>query len=97
MGDEVDVDQVKEEVDGVVTLGGGRTRIYMGDADGICHVKKKGEGVKLGGGRICIGIGRVRWFCPQNHRRGLVVPASKPSEDGLVVCASNIGVDGLVG
>ena len=35
MGDEHGVDQVKEEEDGVVALGGGRTRIYMGDVDGV--------------------------------------------------------------
>jgi hypothetical protein len=97
MGDEDGVDQVKEEVNGVVTLGGDRTRIYMGDADGVGQVKKEDEGVKLGRGWTCIDIGRVWWFRPQNHRRGLVVPASKPSEDGLVVCVSKPNVDGLVG
>jgi hypothetical protein len=50
MGDEDGVDQVKEEVNGVVALGGDRTRIYMGDADGVGQVKKEDEGVKLGGG-----------------------------------------------
>jgi hypothetical protein len=39
MGDEDGVDQVKEEDNGVVTLGGGRT---------CDQVKKEGEGVKLG-------------------------------------------------
>ena len=33
MGDEDGIDQVKEEEDGVVALGGGRTCIYTGDVD----------------------------------------------------------------
>ena len=57
MGDEDDVDQVKEEDDSIVALGGGRTRIYMGDVDGVDQVKKKDECVKLGGGRTRIDIG----------------------------------------
>jgi hypothetical protein len=57
MGDEGGVDQVKEEDDGVVALGGGRTRVYMGDADVVGQVKKEGEGVKLGGGITHIDIG----------------------------------------
>jgi hypothetical protein len=39
----------------------------------------------------------VWWFHPQNHRRGLVVSASKPSKDDLLVWASKLDVDGLVG
>ena len=50
MGDEHGVDQVKEEDDGVVALGGGQIHICMGDVDGVGQVKKEGEGVKLGGG-----------------------------------------------
>ena len=57
MGDEDGVDQVKEEDDGIVALGGGRTRIYKGDVDGVGQVKKEGEGVNLGGGRTGVGIG----------------------------------------
>jgi len=57
MGNEDDVDQVKEEDDSIVALGGGRTRIYMGDVDGAGRVKKEGEGVKLGGGRTRVDIG----------------------------------------
>ena len=57
MGDEDGIDQVKEEDDGIVALGGGRTRIYMGDVDGVGQVKKEGKGVKLGGGRTCVDIG----------------------------------------
>ena len=57
MGDEDGVDQVKEEDDGVVALGGGRTRIYMEGVDGVGQVKKEGEGVKLGGGRTRVDIG----------------------------------------
>jgi hypothetical protein len=56
MGDEDGVNQVKEEDDGIVALGGGRTRIYMGDVDGIGRVKKEGESVKLGGGQTRIDI-----------------------------------------
>jgi hypothetical protein len=48
MDDEDDVDQVKEEDDDVVALGGSRTRIYMDDVDDVGQVKKEGEGVKLG-------------------------------------------------
>jgi hypothetical protein len=59
MGDENGVDQVKEEDDGVVALGGGRTRIYMGDVDGIDQVNKEGKGIKLGGGRTRVDIGGV--------------------------------------
>ena len=55
--DEDGVDKVKEEDDGVVALGGGRTRIYMGDVDGVGQVKKEGEGVKLGGGQTRVDIG----------------------------------------
>jgi len=80
MCDEDDVDQVKEEDDGVVALGGGQTRIYMGDVDGVGQVKKEGKGVKLGGGRTRVNIKGVWWFCPQNHRAVLVVSSSKPSE-----------------
>jgi hypothetical protein len=50
MGDEDSVDQVKEEDDGIVALGGGQTLIYIGDVDGVGRVKKEGESVKLGGG-----------------------------------------------
>ena len=51
MGHEDGVDQVKEEEDGVVALGGGRwARIYMGDEDGVGPVNKEDEGVKLDGG-----------------------------------------------
>jgi hypothetical protein len=57
MGDEDGVDQVKEEDNGVVALGGGRTRIYMGDVDGIGQVKKEGEGAKLGRGWTRVNIG----------------------------------------
>ena len=73
MGDEDGVDQIKEEDDGVVALGGGRTRIYMEDVDGVGQVKKEGEDVKLGGGWIRVDIG------------DLVVSSSKPSMgfDGL--------------
>jgi hypothetical protein len=59
MGNEDGVDQVKEEDDGVVAHGGGRTRTYMGDVDGVNQVKKEGEGVKLGGDRTCVDIGGV--------------------------------------
>ena len=59
MGDEDSVDQVKEENDGVVALGGGQTRIYMGDVDGVGQVNKEGECVKLGGGRTRVDIGGV--------------------------------------
>jgi hypothetical protein len=97
MGDEDDVDQVKEEEDGIVALGGRRTRIYMGDVDGVGQVKKEGEGVKFGGGRTRVDIGGLLWFRPQNHQRDLVVSASKPLKDGLLVWASKPGVDGLVG
>ena len=62
MGDEDGVDQVKEEDDGVVALGEGRTCIYMGDVDGVGQVKKEGECVKLGKGRTRIDIGGVWWF-----------------------------------
>jgi hypothetical protein len=41
MGDEYGVDQVKEEDDGVMALGEGRTHIYMGDVGGINRVKKE--------------------------------------------------------
>jgi hypothetical protein len=57
MGDEDGVDQVKEEDDGIVALGGGRTCIYMGDVDGVGRVKKEGKSVKLGGGRTRVDIG----------------------------------------
>jgi hypothetical protein len=57
MGDEDGVDQVKGDVDGIMALGGGRTRIYMGDVDGVGRVKKEGEGIKLGGGRTRVDIG----------------------------------------
>jgi hypothetical protein len=57
MGDEDGIDQVKGDVDGIVALGGGRTRIYMGDVDGVGRVKKEGEGIKLGGGRTRVDIG----------------------------------------
>jgi hypothetical protein len=57
MDDEDDIDQVKEEDDGIVALGGGRTRIYMGDVDGVGRVKKEGISVKLGGGRTRVDIG----------------------------------------
>jgi len=57
MGDGDSVDQVKMEDDGIVALGGGRTRIYMGDVDGVGQVKKEGEGVKLGGGQTRVDIG----------------------------------------
>jgi hypothetical protein len=97
MGDEDGVDQVKGEDDGVVALGGGRTRIYMGDVDGVSQVKKEDEGVKLGRGRTRIDIGGVWWFHPQNYQRGLVVSASKSSENSLLVWASKPDVDGLVG
>jgi hypothetical protein len=56
MGDEDGVDQVKEEDDGVVALGGGRTRICMDDVDGVGQVKKEGGCVKLGGGRTRVDI-----------------------------------------
>jgi hypothetical protein len=56
MGDEDGVNQVKEEDDGIVALGGGRTRIYMGDVDGIGRVKKEGESVRLGRGQTRIDI-----------------------------------------
>jgi hypothetical protein len=79
-----------------MTLGGGRTRIYMGDVDDVGQVKKEGECVKLGGDRTRVDIGGVWWFRPQNHRMSLVVSASKPSEDGLLVWVSKPGVDGLV-
>ena len=39
--------QVKEDDDSAVTVGGGRTRIYMGDDDGIGQVKKEGEASTL--------------------------------------------------
>ena len=97
MGGENDVDQVKEEDDGIVALGGGRTHICMGDVEGVGQVKKEGECVKLGVGRTRVDIRGVWWFRPQNHRRGLVVSTSKPSNDGLLVWASKPGVDGLVG
>jgi hypothetical protein len=57
MGDEDSVDQVKEEDDDVVALGGGRTRIYMGDVDGIGRIKKEDEGIKLGEGQTRVDIG----------------------------------------
>ena len=53
MGDEDGVDQVKEEDDGVVALGGGRMCICMG----VGQVKKECEGVKLGGGQTRVNIG----------------------------------------
>jgi hypothetical protein len=56
MGDEDGVDQVKEEDDGVVALGGDRTRICMDDVDGVGQVKKEGGCVKLGGGRTRVDI-----------------------------------------
>jgi hypothetical protein len=64
MCDEDGVDQVKVEDAGVMALGGGRTRIYMGDVDGIGQVKKEGEGVKIGGGQTCVDIEGVWWFRP---------------------------------
>jgi hypothetical protein len=67
MGDEDSVDQVKEEDDGIVALGGSRTRINMRDVDGVGQVKKDGECIKLGGGRTRVDIGGVWWFRPQNH------------------------------
>lgn len=48
MGDEENIGPVKDD-DGVMSLGGGRTYIYMGNEDGIDPVKKVGEGIKLGG------------------------------------------------
>jgi hypothetical protein len=57
MGDEDSVDQVKEESDDVMALGGGRTRIYMGDVDGIGRIKKEDEGIKLGEGQTRVDIG----------------------------------------
>jgi hypothetical protein len=57
MGDEDGINQVKEEDDGIVALGGGRTHNYMGDVDGVDRVKKEGKSVKLGGGRTRIDIG----------------------------------------
>jgi hypothetical protein len=47
MSDGYGIDRVKEEDDGVVTLGGGRTFIYVGDEDGIGQVKKEGKGQSL--------------------------------------------------
>ena len=85
MGDENGVDLVKEEDNGVVALGGGRTHIYMRDADGVGQVKKEGECVKLGVGRTRVDIRGVWWFHPQDHRRGFVVSVSKLSENDLLV------------
>jgi hypothetical protein len=96
MGDEDDIDQVKEENDGVMSLGGGCTRIYMGDVDGVGRVRKEGQGVKLGGGWTHVDIGGVWWFRPQNNQRGLVVSASKPSKDDFLVWSSKPGTNGLV-
>jgi len=70
----------------------------MGDVDGIGQFKKEGKCAKLGGGRTRAsksvshawrGMHGVWWFHPQNHRRGLVVMSSKPSEPCLVVCPQN--------
>jgi hypothetical protein len=69
MSDEDSVDQVKMEDDGVVALGRGRTRIYMGDVDGVGQAKKEGEGVKLDGGWTRVDIGGIWWFRPPNYRR----------------------------
>jgi hypothetical protein len=44
MGDEDDVNQVKEDNDGVIALGGGRTCIYTSDENGTRQVKKLGGG-----------------------------------------------------
>jgi hypothetical protein len=40
------INQVKEE-DGVVALGKGQTRIYMGDGHGVSQVNKEGKGKSL--------------------------------------------------
>jgi hypothetical protein len=93
MGDEDGVDQVKEEDDGVVALGGGRTCIYKGDVDGVGRVRKEGKGVKLGGGRTSEGFGG---FVLKTIRGVLLVSASKPSEDGFLVWTSKPNVDSLV-
>jgi hypothetical protein len=96
MGDEDIFHQVKKEDDGVVALGGSWTHINMRDVDGIGQVKKEGKCIKLGGGRTRVDIGGVWWFHPQNRRKGLVVSASKPSEDGWLFWASKPDVDGLM-
>jgi hypothetical protein len=59
MGNEDGVDQVKEEDDGVVALGGGQTRIYVGDIDGVGQVKKESEGIKLDGGWTRVEVGGI--------------------------------------
>jgi hypothetical protein len=57
MCDEDDINQVKEEDNSIVALGGGRTCICMGDANGVSRVKKEGKSVKLGGGWTRVDIG----------------------------------------
>jgi hypothetical protein len=59
MGNEDGVDQVKEEDDDVVALGGGQTRIYVGDIDGVGQVKKESEGIKLDGGWTRVEVGGI--------------------------------------
>ena len=95
MGDEDGVDQVKEQDDGAVALGGGRTCIYMGDVDGVGQVKKEGKAIKLGGGRTHASTS-VSHACAR-RARGLVVSASKPLEDGLMVWVSKPSTASLTG
>ena len=84
MGDEDGVDQVKKENDGVVALGGARTRIYKGDVDDVGQVRKAKASSLVEVGHTLTS-------------RGLVVSASKPLEDSLLVYTSKPDVDGLVG
>ena len=46
MGDGDNINQVKEEDNGIVALGEGWTCISMGNEDGTGQVKKEGEGVR---------------------------------------------------
>jgi len=94
MGDEDNVDKVEEEDGGVVTLAWWRSN--TGGVECVGQVKKEGKSVKLGGGRTSVDIGSLV-VSSSNRWRGLVVSASKPSDDGLLVWVSKPGVDGLVG
>jgi hypothetical protein len=71
-GDEYGVDQVKEEDDGVMALGEGRTRIYMGDVGGIGRVKKERRR-------------RQAWWRSNTCRYWLVMPGEVCMSEGLLV------------